>query len=268
YISVFHTLFNLAIILLLVAFVPQLSNLTKKLVQIKPGEREKDEYKLDYISTGILKTPEMFILEARKEIVKMAILSFNMYQMFLDVFFHPDKKMGDAVVKVKEKENLADRMKEELTRYLGNVSQETLDERSALKVMAMMRIVNEIESIADCCFYLVNAAQRRYDEKMELHPHADQEIKQFSDDVLAFMEFNIENLADSRLSDNDLKRALEFESENDKTRNALRETSVQRISQTGQVEPEILFMDIIKYFERIGDYSLNISEALARVVVP
>ena len=81
------------------------------------------------------------------------------------------------------------------------------------------------------------------------------------------MEFNIENLADSRLSDEDLKRAVEFASENDKTRNALRETSVRRLSQTGQVKPEILFMDIIKYFERIGDYSLNISQVLARVVV-
>ncbi len=267
YISIFHTLFNMANIILLVAFVPQLAELTKKLVRVKPGEKEKDDYKLNYISTGILKTPEMFILEARKEIVKMAIISFNMYQSFLEVFFHPDKKMGPKIIKVKEKEDLSDKMKEELTRYLGKVSQETLDEGSALKVMAMMRIVNEIESIADCCYYLVNAAQRRYDEKMELHPHADQEIKQFSENVLAFMEFNIENLADSRLSDEDLKKALEFESENDKIRNALRETSVQRISQTGQVEPEILFMDIIKYFERIGDYSLNISQALARVVV-
>lgn len=268
YIAIFHSLFNLANILLLVAFVPQLSNLTKKLVKKKRQEREKNEYKLEYISTGITKTPEMFILEARKEIVKMAIISFNMFQAFLDVFFHPDKKMGDTVAKVKEQEDLTDRMKEQLSRYLAHVSQELLNESSAFKVMAMMRIVNEIESIADCCYNLVVATQRRYDEKMELHPHADQEIKSYSENVLSFMQFNIENLLDARLSDEELEKALEFESENNKTRNTLRETSVQRISQTGRVEPEILFMEIIKYFERMGDYSLNISQAMARMVVP
>ena len=266
YISIFHTLFNLINIIFLIGFVPQLAALTKKMVSLKRGEREED-YKLEYISTGITKTPEMFILEARKEIIKMAIISFNMFQAFLDVFFHPDKKMGDTVAKVKEQEDLTDKMKEELTRYLAKVSQEILDERSAFKVMAMMRIVNEIESIADCCYDLIQATQKRYDEKIELHPNADQEIGNFSEDVLEFMQFNIENLLNASLSDEDLEKALEFESDNDKTRNALRETSVERISKSGEVKPEILFMEIIKNFERIGDYSLNISQALARVVV-
>lgn len=265
YISIFHTLFNLFNIALLIGFVPQLANLTKKMVRTKRGEREED-YKLEYISIGITKTPEMFILEARKEIIKMAIISFNMFQAFLDVFFHPEIKMGETVAKVQEQEDLTDKMKEELTRYLAKVSQEILDERSAFKVMAMMRIVNEIESIADCCFDLIRATQKRYDEKIELHPHADEEIGNFSEDVLEFMQFNIENLLNATLSDGDLEKAVEFESENDKTRNALRETSVQRISNSGEVAPEILFMDIIKNFERIGDYSLNISQALARVV--
>ncbi|MBU2515036.1 Na/Pi cotransporter family protein [bacterium] len=265
YISVFHTLFNLINIIVLISFIPQLAELSKRLVKRKPGEKE-EEYKLEYIRTGMMKTPEMFILEARKEIIKMAIMAFNMFQTFTDVFFHPDKKMGDTVAKVKEQEDLADKMKDQLTRYLAKVSQEILDEQSAFKVMAMMRIVNEIESIADCCFQLILSTQKRYDEKMELHPNADQEIRDFSDEVLEFMQFNIENLLNARLSDDDLKKAIEFESENDKTRNTLRETSVQRISQTGRVAPEILFMEIIKNFERIGDYSLNISQALVRMV--
>ncbi|MCP4751868.1 MAG: Na/Pi cotransporter family protein [Proteobacteria bacterium] len=266
YISVFHTLFNLINIVVLVAFVPQLAKLAKRMVKLKPGEKE-GEYRLEYISTGILKTPEMFILEARKEIIKMSIISFNMFQAFLDVFFHPDKKMGETVAKVKEQEDLTDKMKEELTRYLAKVSQEILDEQSAFKVTGMMRIVNEIESIADCCYDLILATQKRYDEDIKLHPLADQELKDFSESVLEFMQFNIENLLNARLSEEDLKKAVEFEKENDKTRNALRETSVKRISETGLVQPEILFMEIIKNFERIGDYSLNISQALARVVV-
>ncbi len=266
YISIFHTLFNLVNIILLIAFVPQLAALASKLVKDIPKEEETD-YRLEYISTGILKTPEMFVLEARKEIIKMAIISFNMFQLFTDVFFHPDKKMGNAVNKVKRQEDLTDAMKSELSRYLAKISQEPLDERTAFKVMAMMRIVNEIESIADCCYDLILVTQKKYDENIELHPNADEEIRGFADDVLEFIQFNVENLLNSRLSDEDLQKAHEFESESDKTRNALRETSVMRIGQTGNVKPEILFMEVIKNFERIGDYSLNISQALAKVVV-
>ncbi len=265
YISVFHTLFNLANILLLVAFVPQLAMLATKLVKDDPEEGET-VYKLEYISTGILKTPEMFVLEARKEIIKMAIIPYNMFQLFLEVFFHPDKKMGNAIKKVKKQEDLTDKMKSELARYLAKMSQELLDERTAFKVMAMMRIVNEIESIADCCYDLILATQKKYDENIDLHTNADEEIRSFADEVLEFIQFNIENLLNSSLSDEDLEKAYEFESENDKTRNILRETSVKRISETGNVQPEILFMEIIKNFERIGDYSLNISQALAKVV--
>jgi len=266
YISIFHTLFNLANILLLIYFVPQLATLSEKLVKNKQGRKE-EEYKLKYISAGMTKTPEMSILEARKEIIRMAILSFNMFQKFLEVFFHPNQKMGKIVAKVKEQEDLVDKLKNEITRYLAKLSQDVLDESSAFKVMAMMRIVNEIESIADCCYDLIIATQTRYDSNMKLHPNADQEIKSFSEDVSEFLQFNIENLLNAKLSDKELKKAYEYESENDKRRNALRDTSVRRISATGQVEPEILFMDIIKNFERIGDYSLNISQALAKMVV-
>jgi Na+/phosphate symporter len=112
------------------------------------------------------------------------------------------------------------------------------------------------------------ATQKIYDEKLELHPTANQEIRDFSENVLEFIMFNNENLQDARLSNEDLERAHEFEKENDKTRNALRESSVKRIGQSGRVKPEITFMEIIKNFERIGDYSLNISQALARMVVP
>ncbi len=265
YVSIFHSLFNMINIVLLIGFVPHLTKLSEKLVKAKPGDTE-DEYKLEYISAGITKTPEMAIHEARKDIIKMAIISYNMFQTFLDVFFHPDRRMGDSVEKIKKQEDLTDRMKGELTLYLAKVSKDVLDEKSAFKVMAMMRIVNEIESIADCCHALILATQKRYDNHMDLHPNANKEIKKFSDDVIDFMQFNIENLLDASLSEEELKKALQFEIENDKTRNDLRETSVQRISETGKVESEILFMEIIKNFERIGDYSLNISQALAGVV--
>ena len=129
-----------------------------------------------------------------------------------------------------------------------------------------MRIANEIESIADCCYDLVSCMQTRYDERIQLHPTANEEIESFASDVTEFMQFNIENLADADLRDTDLKTAIKLEIKIDDSRNELRESSVNRIQESGDVKREMIFMDIIKNFERIGDYSLNISEAVKKTV--
>ena len=268
HLSAFHTLFNLLNILLLIAFVKQIAAFVEKLIKSPEEEEEQNEteYRLDYISTGVVKTPEMYLYKARSEIIKMAIISHNMFQVFLNVFFHPDQEMGSSVKDVKKQEELIDNMKNALTRFLSKLTREELTETSSYKVTAMMRIVNEIESVADCCFQLILSAQKRFNNKMDLHPTAHEEIKEFSNDVLEFMHFNIENLADARLSSEDLHHAVQLEEQIDASREALRESSVKRIGELGHVKAEMLFMDIIKNFERIGDYSLNISQALRRIV--
>ncbi|MBU3917026.1 Na/Pi cotransporter family protein [bacterium] len=268
YISAFHTLFNFFNIVILIAFVPQFARLVEKLVPVKKTDMDDEgpKYQLSFLNTGIVSTPEMYVFEARKEIIKMAILAHNMFQTFLDVFFHPNNKMGNSVEELKKQEDLSDKMKDELTKYLAKISRLNMAEAGALRVTSLMRIVNEIESIADCCYELIQATQKRYDEKMELHPTVNDEIRDFSIDVVDFMLFNIENLQDARLSDEELRRAIEYEIKIDDARDLLRENSVQRISEGGKVKDEMLFMEIIKNFERIGDYSLNIAESIKKMV--
>ncbi|MBU3918041.1 Na/Pi cotransporter family protein, partial [bacterium] len=269
HIAAFHSLFNLCNILVLVAFVPQIAKIVEKLVRPKVEDPEKEltqDYTLEYISTRIVRTPEMRLYVARIEIIKMSILSHNMFQEFLEVFFNQDKDMGAVVKKVKQSEVLMDKMKDEITRYLAKLSREKLLDKSSYMVTAMMRVVNEIESIADCCFNLVLTMQKKYNQKIELHPTADAEIREFSEKVIEFIMFNIENLQDAKLTDEDIEYALELEDFIDASREALRESSVNRISESGKVRAEMIFMDIIKNFERIGDYSLNIAEAMKRMV--
>ena len=265
HLSAFHTFFNLANIIMLIAFVPQIAKLVEKLVkEDKKEDEEAVEYHLPYIATAILKTPEMYIFEARKEIIKMATLAHNMFQNFLDVFFNPESDMGASVKKLKKQEDLVDLMKSELTRFLGRISREKLAGKSAVMVTSLMRIVNEIESIADCCYDLILATEKRYDEKIELHPTANQEIRSFADEVIEFILFNLGNLQVANLRDSDIRIAIEHEIKIDDLRDMLRESSVNRISDSGMVKREMLFMEIIKNFERIGDYSLNISEAVKK----
>jgi phosphate:Na+ symporter len=174
--------------------------------------------------------------------------------------------MANDIKKNKNQENLADKKKDEITRYLARVSRQVLTDKSSYKVTSLMRIVNEIESIADCCYDLVLSILKKHERNLHLHPTVNEEIKEFSHKVTEFMEFNIENLQTAKVSEEELRHAIKLEISIDDARDELRENSVKRIRETGKVETEMLFMDIIKNFGRIGDYSLNISEAIKRML--
>jgi len=265
HLSAFHTLFNLANIALLVGFVPHIAKLVEKMIPMKEGD-EKPEYKLEYISTGIMAAPELAVLEAKKEMINMGEIVSDMYATFLDVFLHPNKKMGDSVEKLKELEDLTDTMEEQITNYLIECSKQHLDDLSAQKVTARIRIVDELESIADCCYNLILSTERKYEKKMEFYPGAYDELGAFAKQVIKFLDFNLEHLNNSEFTESDLKKAFLMEGDINESRNRLRANSVIRLQENGKVKTEILFMDILKNFERIGDHSLNISEAQRHMI--
>jgi len=260
HLSAFHTLFNLANILLLIGFVPHLAKLVEKLVPLRE-EDSTGEYKLEYFSTGVLATPEIALLEAKTEIIKMGEIINKMYLTTLKVILNPDKKMGKDVRWLKEQEDLTDMMEEEITNYLIECTKEHLEKMSVQKVNSRIRIVDELESIADCCYNLVISIQRKYDKKMAFFSGAEKEIKSFANQIIEFMEFNQKRMQSSSFSDLDLKKAFQMESTINETRNKLRDTSVHRLQKHEHVKSEILFMDVLKNFERIGDHSLKIAVA-------
>ncbi|MCP4296223.1 MAG: Na/Pi cotransporter family protein [Proteobacteria bacterium] len=267
HLSAFHTIFNLANICLLIIFVPQIEKLVIKMIP-KIDEEKNQEYKLEYFSTGVMATPEIAILEAKKEIVKMAEVISDMFKTYLDVFFNPHKKMGDVIDELKKAEDLTDLMEEEITNYLISCSKQHLTGISVQKVNSRIRIVDELESIADCCYNLVFSVQRRYDKKLEFYEGANRDIKRFADLVTEFFDFNLQYLREGSFTDTELKKAFQLENAINRCRNELRDTSVQRLQKDGQVKAEILFLDILKNFEKIGDYSLNISEAQKQMNLP
>ncbi|MDH5560461.1 MAG: Na/Pi cotransporter family protein [Deltaproteobacteria bacterium] len=266
HLSAFHSLFNFVNICLLIGFTPRLAALVERLVPSKKGEDVVEErYELKYISTGILRTPELALVEANKEIIKMAEIIESMYLSALEVFFNPEKDMGEIIKQLKKREEFTDRMEEEISRYLVECSKENLSDENVFRLNAKLRIVDELESIADCCYNLTLTIQNKYDTQLKFHRDANDEIKAFADKVIHFMRLNLEHLKKrERFDDSDLENAYRLENAIDESRSVLRNNSIQRIQEYGHVKSELLFMDILKNFERMGDYSLNISQALLR----
>ena len=260
HLAAFHTLFNITNTFIFIWFTPLLAKLVSIIVKPKAANGQ-EAYHLKYISTGIQDTPEINIINAKKELLRMANITDDMYSKFLNIFENPTKKMGNEVNDLIEMEEETDKMQVEISHFLVDCAKENLNETSANNVNAMIRIVHELESIGDSCVNLIILLQKRYDNKIILHDNVMKEIEPYTKLVKTFIEFNGKHFL-KHISSEEIKKAYEIENKIDNFRNDLKEASQERLQKGSNVVGEILYMDILRHIERIGDYSLNISQAL------
>ena len=261
--SLFHTVFNVINTVVFISFVPQFTRLVEKMVKPKHADLQK-EYKLQYISTGLQDTAQLNILEARSETTKMAKVAEEMFQTFLEVYRNPDKKMGNKVERIKESEELTDQMQEEITKYLAQLSSENLTDQNIKNLNAMMRIVNELESIGDSCYKLSLIAQKKYDNKMKFHEKSMEEFNDFVGLISESMKLYKEKM-NEHLERRVLELAFKLEKEINNLRDNLKESVQRRLQAGGDVKSELLYLELLKHLEHIGDNSLNISQALRQI---
>ncbi len=194
----------------------------------------------------------------------MAGIVEDMFQIFVQVFQSPDKKMKNEVERVKTMEDYTDDMQEEISQYLVQCSGEQVNEITLGNINAMMRIVSELESIGDSCYNLILLSQRRYDKKIKFDKDAISEIKPYTVLVEQFLRYNRERF-NRHLSSSEYKKALELEKAIDDCRDTYKKASRKRLKGGSSVKSELLYLDFLKHLEHIGDHSLNISQALRQI---
>lgn len=260
HLAMFHTLFNICNTLLFIGFVPYFSRFVEKTVKEKQDETEP-VYRLKYITSAIQDTPEINIMNAKKEIQKMAEIVQEMFAIFLEVFGQPKKKLGARVEKLKQMEDYTDQMQEQISQYLIECLGEHLNPTSTSKVNAMIRIVDELESIGDSCYNLILLAERRHKKKISIPKEAVQDINPFSEAVMSFLDLNKQYI-ESNPEQIEMENAYELEDTINHNRDVMQKQVQRRLKQGSNVRAELLFMHIVKHIEHIGDFSLNISQAL------
>lgn len=259
HLSVFHTFFNVANTLLLVGFIPQIEKMVLKLIKVKSDEYEGD-YRIPFIHMNIPERIEVNLINARYEIGKMANTTRDMLMKVLDAS-NADKDQLDIIYEeVSEKEEFTDQMQEQLTSFLTECSSETLSENQATEVNSQIRIVNELESIADACFKIVQLLARKHKKSMSFHENAEDEITNFSYKVMDFLKYNADFLT-GVLSDPDIKFAHSMEESINKHRKMLKKMARKHLKKGANIKGELLFLEIVQQLEHIGDFCLNISDS-------
>jgi phosphate:Na+ symporter len=265
HLAMFHTTFNVINTLFFINFVNWLERIVKYFVPLPPAEKaQPQEYRLDYISYSMQDTPELNLLTAKSEVEKMARITEDMYSSFMYVFNHPEKKLKEEVKDLASKEELTDRMQEVLSDFLAHLSMENLKTKSAENVSHLMRIVHELESIGDSCYNLLILSKRRYDKKLDIPQKGLEDLRPYLETVHNYLGFIIKHM-NQHLSSDEMEQAISIEQQVDHYRNTLQKSARRRIKEGSDVKAELLYMDMVRHIEKIGDHLLNIAQALRAI---
>lgn len=259
--SAFHTAFNICNVLILIWFIKPIERLVCFVIKSKP---EDEEYRLHYITGGLLSTAELSILQANKEISLFAERTTRMFNMVKDAFYEKDE---DTFMKtynrIEKYENISDHMEIEIANYLTLVAEGRLSSESKEEIRIMLRAVSEIESIADSCNNLARTIKHRNEGKSDFTEKQNHCIdKMFELVTMALHQMN-SILKKSELTHEDINPSYNIENEINNYRNLLKRHNVEDINNKQyQYQDGVYYMDIVSEAEKLGDYVLNVVQAV------
>ena len=259
--AMFHTCFNVCNTAVLILFIPQIEKSVCQLIKPK-ADKEDEDFRLRFIQTGIMKTPELSVFEAQKEISSFGERIHRMFGMVMELLGTTDHKNFDKLYERIEKyEEISDSMEIEIAKYLDQVSDAHLSDDTKAKIRAMLREISEIESIGDSCFNISRTIKRKKDNKEDFTDQQYQNIHQMFklvDEALTQMNYMFTHDRHTLT----MTHTFNIETEINTYRNQLRNQNLDDVdNHLYTYGIGTMYMDIIQECEKLGDYVVNVAEA-------
>ena len=259
--AMFHTCFNVCNTTVLIWFIPQIEKLVCQLIKPK-ADKEDEDFRLRFIQTGIMKTPELSVFEAQKEISSFGERIQRMFGMVRELLEIKDGKAFEKLYdRIEKYEGISDSMEIEIAKYLDQVSDAHLSDDTKAKIRAMLREISEIESIGDSCFNIARTIKRKVDNKEEFTEKQHENIHQMFllvDEALTQMNYMFTHDRHTL----DMNRTFNIETEINTFRYQLRNQNIEDVdNHLYTYGIGTMYMDIIQESEKLGDYVVNVAEA-------
>ena len=271
--AAFHTCFNVINAGILIWFIPQIEKFVCWVIKPKKVDEEED-FRLHFITAGFMKTPELSVLEAQKEIQSFSDRMQRMFGMVRELLNESStdtgKKKGEKggedfnklYSRIEKYEGISDNMEIEIAKYLDQVSDAHLSDETKAKIRAMLREISELESIGDACYNMARTISRKYQGKQDhftdvQYEHLHQ-MMQLTDNALTQMNL----LMGGRKEAFDINRTFNIENEINNFRNQLKSQNIIDVNNHAYTYAVgTIYLDIINECEKLADYVVNVVEA-------
>mgnify|MGYP000971970901 CR=1 FL=1 len=263
--AIFHTGFNVFNVLIFVWFTPYIQKIVEWVLPQRHKDTEED-FRIKFITTGMLSTPELSLLQAKKEIQFFAKHTNKMYGFFRKLLYETnDKKFNKLYSKIQKYEGICDNVEVEITNYLSQISQYKMSETGRRRMRSMLKIVGDLESVGDSNYNLARTVNRMRENNITFNEEAYGKLElmfELVDDALQEMRKNL--LKDEHIID--YGEAMEIEDKVNNYRTQLRSEHFDNLSKgVYSYEAGVIFNDLFSECEKLADYVINVSEALEEV---
>ncbi len=259
--SLFHSVFNVLNVTILLPFATLIAKTATKLV---PPSDDDEEFHLKFINTGLLATGELSLLQSKKEIVSYSEHVKKMFQIIKEQLTETNpKKFNKKIEKIKKYEDASDRTELEIANYLTEISNNHLSARGSRRIKIYLNIIDNIESISDSIFNISRTFKRKAKEKAWFSPEIRENIKNMFDLVELALE-NMINMLNTNSSNLDMSVANELEVKINKLRNKLRKDHLSHIEDQKEYTyfAGVIYSDLFAESEKLADYIYNVCESL------
>jgi len=269
--AAFHTTFNVANTMILIWFIPQIEKFVCWVIKSKRVDEEED-FRLHFITAGFMKTPELSVLEAQKEISSFSDRMQRMFGMVQELLNlsssasnkekNNEQEFNKLFTRIEKYESISDNMELEIAQYLENVSDAHLSDDTKAKIRAMLREVSELESIGDSCYNMARTINRKYAAKQDhfiekQYDHLHQ-MMGLTDQALTQMN----QLMGGRKEAFNVNRTFNIENEINNYRNQLKAQNIVDVNNHEYTYAEgTIYIDLVNECEKLGDYVVNVVEA-------
>ncbi len=260
--SLFHSCFNILNTLMLVWFIPSIEKLVNKLIPTN----EEEEFRLKFIPSGFMSAGELSIEPAKKEIEAFSKRVLRMYDFIPELFeLNDEKKFDQLMSRTKKYEEITDRMEVEIANYLTKVSENGMSLGASQEVSAMLRIVDNLESIGDSCYQLSLTIESKRKQNISYTQEMNDKLqKMFSMVKDSVLEMN-NNLSANYHSVN-IAKAKELEHQINEYRDQLRAEHTEAVKQNEYTyQTGISYSTLYAQCEKLADFAINVTEAIDKI---
>ena len=269
--AAFHSGFNIINASILIWFIPQIEKFVCWVIKPKKVDEEED-FRLHFITAGFMKTPELSVLEAQKEIQAFSNRMQRMFGMVQELLNlssserskekNNEQDFNKLYSRIEKYEGISDNMELEIAKYLESVSDAHLSDDTKAKIRAMLREVSELESIGDACFNMARTINRKYSKKedhfIEKQYSNLHQMMGLTDQALTQMN----KLMGGRKEAYDVNRTFNIENEINNYRNQLKAQNIVDVNNHLYTYAEgTIYIDLVNECEKLGDYVVNVVEA-------
>ena len=266
HIALLNTAFKLLATLVFIPFVDQIAALTRVIISDRDGKEENRTYRFEFNEKTAREMPETCVIQAQKEIADFADILVEMFDTLQSLIkgFGRDGTLT-GYDRIERLEDYTDQMHVQLAHYLIRCTALNISGESMENVSHMLQIAEELESMADGCLSIATQLKKAVDKEMRFREEDLDRLLPYFELSRQFLQFIYKNVAKIQLlSKEQFEFAEELEAQIDAERKSLKKVARKRLESGADVKAELLYLDIVRQIEKLGDRCFDVAETMGR----